>query len=214
MEKIVIRGRYRQETGSRAARKLRREGFVPVVLYGRDEGKTLHLVLDADQVGKMLRGHARLVEVDLGNGSRESGLVKDVQFDPVTDQVLHMDLIHVDLNKPVEVEVPLEFVGHPKGVSEGGKFTHDLADLPLICLPLEIPDVITVKVSHLGVGDQITAGELEIPKEVKLGVPPETVVCHVKAFLAPGTGEEEGAEEGPSEPEVIGRKEGEAEGEG
>ncbi|HHI67905.1 MAG TPA: 50S ribosomal protein L25, partial [Planctomycetes bacterium] len=135
MEKIVIKGRRREEMGTRAAQALRAQGLVPVVLYGREDGKTLHLSLETKAVEKMLRGHARVVEVDLDDGTKESGLVKDVQFDPVTDQVLHMDLIHVDLTKPVEVEVPLEFVGHPKGISEGGKFTHDLADLPLVCLP-------------------------------------------------------------------------------
>ncbi len=212
MEKIVIKGRRREEKGTRAARALRAQGLVPVVLYGREDGKTLHLSLEAKAVEKMLRGHARVVEVDLDDGTKESGLVKDVQFDPVTDQVLHMDLFHVDLTKPVEVEVPLEFVGHPKGISEGGKFTHDLADLPLICLPTEIPQVIKVKVSHLGVGDHITAGDLEIPENVKLGVPPETVVCHVKAFLATAEAHEEEAEAGPSEPEVIGKKD-EEEGE-
>ncbi len=209
MEKIVIQGRRREETGSRAAQALRAQGFVPVVLYGREDRKTLHLSLKTEEVEKMLRGHARLVEVDLDDGTKESGLVKDVQFDPVTDEVLHMDLIHVDLTKPVEVEVPLEFVGHPKGVSEGGKFTHDLADLPLICLPTQIPPAITVKISDLGVGDHVKAGDLELPEGVKLGVPPETVVCHVKAFLATAASEEEEAEGGPSEPEVIGKEEAE-----
>ena len=207
MEKLVIKGRWREELGSRASKRLRAQGWVPAVLYGKKNESPLHMSFPTEDVDKILRSHTKLIEVDLGDGKTETGLIKEVQIDSVTDNVLHIDLVHVDLTKPVEVTVELEFIGHPKGVKEGGKFSQDISDLPLICLPTQIPESIPVRIGDLEVGQHITAGDLELPEGVKLGIPPETVICHVKAFI-PGVESEEGVpSEEPTEPEVIGKKE-------
>ncbi len=206
MERIVVKGKWREKVGKKAARALRLEGQVPAVLYGREGSESLHVSLSREDVERMLRSHNKLVEVRFSDGKAETGLIKEVQVDPVTDEVLHLDLVHVDLAKPVEVLVEIEFIGHPKGVKEGGKFSQDMADLPLICLPTQIPETIQVRISDLDIGDHITAGEIELPEGVKLAIPPDTVICHVKAFM-PGVELEAEQVDENAEPEVIGKEE-------
>ena len=205
METIEIQGERRVDLGRWASRRLRASKRVPGVLYGRERSAPVHFSLPQNAVDGLLRTGVRLVRLALEDGSREAGLLREVQVDPVTDQVLHIDLVHVDLTIEVQVTVRIEILGHAKGVVAGGKFIQQLADLPVRCLPGSIPASVAVRVADMEIGQQILAGQIPLPEGVHLDIPGETLVCQVKAFVE--AAEPSAEEPGPSEPEVIGKKE-------
>jgi large subunit ribosomal protein L25 len=215
MEKFVFKGLRRTDMGTRAARREREQGRIPAVVYGREGQETVNFTFDRADVEKMMRSHIRLVELELDDGMRETGLIRDIQFEPVTDQILHMDLVHIDLTKKVDVQVELEFIGHPRGLTAGGKFTHDISDLPVNCLPTAIPESIPVRVGHLEVGQSVKVADLDLPPGVTCTLPGEATLCHVKAFIPVTEEEEEVAPEGEqAEPEIITKRTEAEEGEG
>ena len=143
-----------------------------------------------------------------------------MQFDHLQQEPIHTDLMRVDLDERVRVSVAIEFRGEPHGIHEGGDLLHILTDLDIECPLLSIPEVLRVRIDHLGVGQTLHVRELELPEGVTTHHNPEDVVVTVRAKRG-GLGaaaEEEEAEEAPketgAEPEVIGRTPKEEEREG
>jgi large subunit ribosomal protein L25 len=163
-------------------------------------------------VALVLAHGAQLLSVEL-DGQQRQYLIKEVQYDHLGKDMLHVDLARVELHERVEVTVPLEFRGTPKGTSAGAHLDHILVDLEVECLVTSIPQQIKVRVGELDVGDSIHARDLALPEGVKLVTDADAVICTVRAKAAAAAAEEvEEAKPAAGEPEVITR--GKEEGEG
>ncbi len=207
VEKKVLKTEKRSESGTKVARKLRKEGFVPAVIYGHKKG-TVSVKLNRHALTMELKHHHRLLDLDV-EGARESCLIKAVQYDYLGDEIIHVDLTRVDVDERVTVSVALELRGTPVGVSEGGGVLNQLLnEIELECVVVSIPESIRVVISDLQIGDSVTAGELELPEGVLLQTPAESPVVMVQAAVEAVEEEEAPVEEAAaaagSEPEVIG----------
>jgi large subunit ribosomal protein L25 len=179
------------------------------VIYGHKEA-VVPVTLPRKELVRHLSHGTHLFDLAL-DGKSEKVLVKEVQYDHLGHDVIHVDFARVSLDERVEVTVPIELKGEPKE-AEGAVLTQVLNELELECLVTEIPDVIRVNVSDMKIDDVLHISDLQLPPGVKLKQDPELIVVTLKEVkeeeLAPAAVTEEGA----GEPEVIGRKpeEGEA----
>lgn len=212
---ITLEAKDRTALGTSNSRRMRRDGLIPAVLYGKKVAN-VHIALDAAAVDSALRHHTRIVDVKLPNGATEKAIIKDVQWDTFGDEVLHLDLGRVSLDERIELKVALKFVGDPKGVAAGGHLEVVLHEALVECLALEIPEDIRVDVSHLELDQILRVKDMKVPAGVKMLEDQDAVVCHVKPphivpEAVPGAAPEAAA---ATEPEVIskGKKE-EEEGE-
>lgn len=200
----------RSQHGSRECRRLRNEGFVPGNIYGHKQ-ETIALSVPAAELEHLVRGGARVLDVDL-DGKVEKVLFREVQWDYLGKEVLHVDLLRVDPNETLTVEVKVELKGTAPGTLSGGVLDHTLRTVTVECLAIQIPDSIVVKISTLEVGQALHVRELEVPPNTKILNNPEAVVVRV---AQPGAEIDLTAavagEEGPAQPEVIGRKPAEGE---
>lgn len=213
MERVTLPAEKRQEVGSRAARRLRAGGHVPAVLYGHQRD-TVHLTVPAKEFGQLLHDGTRLLDLEIG-GTVEPAVIKDLQYDPLGDHLLHVDFARVAMDEKLTITIPVQLHGTPKGVDEGGVLDHALVDAEVSCLPADIPERITVEVAHLEIGDTIHVADLEPPPGVEFLGEPEAPVAsvHPPAELEEAEEVAEVVEEAiGAEPEVIGHaEEGEAE---
>lgn len=194
----VLEVKKRDRVGSSASQKLRRDGQVPVVLYGHGE-QNEHLHVPSMQVKTLLRRHAKTIE--LAGDIKETALVSQVHWDPLGIEILHLDLIRVNLKELVEVTVPISTHGDPVGLREGGVLIENLHDVQIRCPAGAIPENVGLNINELHLGGHLTAADLELPEGVELLTPIDTVVAHIEEPKeAPET--EESAAEG-AEPEVI-----------
>ena len=217
MDQITVEARPRDDRGKNAARRLRRQGQVPGVLYGGD-GKSVTLAVNTKQLAAILRsesGHNTIFKVKLPTGDQPA-MLKDWQVDPLLGSLLHVDLLRVAMDVRMHVMVPVHTFGEPQGVKlQGGIFEMVTREVEVECLPSDIPGEIRVDVSELMIGKQLRVGDLPIDAaKIKLLSDPQRVVAHVVALRAE---EEKPAEAAaaeaaaPAEPEVIkkGKKEAE-----
>jgi large subunit ribosomal protein L25 len=220
----------RDGTGKGAVRRLRRQGRVPGVLYGA-RTEPVALSLSPKEVQRALQGHSAggvLVSLKLaGDAEARSAVVRDLQFDPVRDSLIHVDLQAVRMDEEITVEVPIHPVGEAAGVKEqSGVLAVLLRTVQVACLPTRIPDRLDVDVSALRIHDVITVGDIIPPEGVRLTTPAGQAVVtiappmaeEVAAPTAAPAAEpevlterkpEEGAEEG-AKPEAKGRETKEA----
>ena len=216
---IVVEAAPRAERGKNEARRLRKTGRIPAVLYG-GKGNAMTLSVNAKQVGTILRsatGHNTLFQVDLG-GKHEPAIVKDWLVDPVTGNLLHVDLQRVAMDVRIRVKVPVHTFGEPAGVKQqGGVFEVVTREVEIECLPADIPTEFKVDVSGLMLNKQLRASDLVLDSaKLKLVTDPERVLSHVVALRVE---EEKPAEAvaaeaaAPAEPEVIKKGKKEVEGE-
>jgi large subunit ribosomal protein L25 len=194
----------RNELGSRANKRLRDAGFIPGVIYGHKEAVVPITLPRKETVGHLHHG-AHLFDLAV-DGKSEKVLVKEVQYDHLGIEVIHVDFARVSLDEKVEVTVPLELKGTPKGEAEGGVLTQVISDLELECLVTDIPDIIRHNVSELGLNDVVHISDLKLPPGVRCLQDGEQIVATVKEIAeeAPAVAV---VEEGAGEPEVIGKKE-------
>jgi len=203
-EMIQLEAQPRQEIGSRASRRLRRQGLVPVVLYGHGE-ETVSLTVSAPEIDHVLREGARMVEIKW-DGNDETALIKEIQYDTFETQVLHMDLARVAMDEAITVSVEIEVRGNAPGVKEGGMVDHVMREVEVECLATDIPEKLQVDVSELDIGDSVRLADGGVPNGVTLLGDMEAAVVVVHPPLKEEEEEEAEAEEeaeGPAEPEVI-----------
>ena len=205
MEKYVLEYVRRTPKGTGAARRLRREGRVPGILYGHNQD-TVPLALDVDSFQAFLRSGNRAVT--LRDGPRaEMALVKDVQHDALGSEVVHVDFARVDSDERVQVSVPVELHGTPKGAAEGGVVDQVQHELNIECLVFAIPESIRAEIAGLDIEESLNVRDLAPPEGVALLDDPDTVVVVVHAPRVEEEAEEEAeGAEAAAEPEVIGRE--------
>jgi large subunit ribosomal protein L25 len=202
-----ITAKVREELGSRRNKRLRDAGFVPGVIYGHKEAVVPVTLPKKELVGHLNHG-AHLFSLAL-DGRSENVLVKDVQYDHLGIEVLHVDFARVDLNERVTVTVPLILKGEPKGEAEGGVLTQVMSDIEIECLVTQIPEDIRHNVADLALGDVVHVSDLKLPDGVTAIPEGDQIVATVKEVQEEAPAE---AAEGAAEPEVIGKAEDGAEG--
>ncbi len=208
----------REKVGSIYARRLRRQGRLPAVIYGHKKDPVA-VSIDEKEMLTQLRHGTHVLTVDVAGHKPETCLVKELQFGYLGDDVIHVDFARVDLEEEVSVAVHLNFVGLPHAAQQAGAIlSHDLTSLEVVCRVNEIPEEIKVDLTLMGEGTLITVGDVALPPGVRAAAEPDTPVSHV-AFVKKEeevVGEEAEVAPGAAEPEVIteAKPEGEDAGEG
>jgi len=201
--------KLRKETGTRASRKLRREGFVPAVLYGHGE-KCVDLVATRDAVQAAVRHGSRIVE--LKGAVKTGALIRELQWDTFGVEPVHVDFLRVSATDRVKVKVPVDLKGECPGQRAGGVVSLILHEIELECRADAVPEKIHAAVGKLQIGGTIKVHDLELPAGAKALADADDAVVTCTVLVEKG----EEAAAGGAEPELIGRKpteEGEAEAE-
>jgi large subunit ribosomal protein L25 len=208
-ESMVFVGEPRQPKGSGEARRLRRKGLVPAVIYGHKEA-TLSLSLPQAELVHAIRHGVRVVDLRAG-GKEEKALIKEVQWDHLGKELLHVDFARVSVDERITVSVPIELRGTAPGVNAGGSLDQPIHELSIECLAISIPESIRVNIHELQIGGTIHVRDIVLPPGVKAMTDPDAIVVHVKEPMAAPEAAPvvEGVEQ--AEPEVIGRPKAEEE---
>jgi len=206
-KQVKLSATRRTGTGRSAVRKIKAQGAVPAVIYGAKR-EPEPLQVSKRDISLMLShasGENILVELEIdGDKTGRLALVQEVQHSPVGGDILHVDFHAVSMDQMIEADVPLEPTGTPEGVKTfGGLLEQSLRSLEIECLPKDLPDLITVDVSHLNIGDAIHVKEIQLPEGVKTRISPDLTVFSV---VAPTVEEEPVAAEVVTAPEVITEK--------
>ena len=203
MEKALpLKAEIREQTGSKSAAKVRKQSRIPAIVYGHKK-EPVAISLDVHKLLESLHHGHRLMDVQIGK-KRQKMIIKDLQYDYLGKDIIHVDLMRVDVTETVKVTVPIELKGTPKGMHEGGIITEHTGHVVIECRVTDIPETIVVSVKDMDVGDVLHVGDIELPEEVKLASPPETLLVTC-SLVAAAKAVEEVEEEAPAAPEVIGK---------
>lgn len=205
MEKKELKAKVRTELGKAALSKLRNAGKIPGIFYSRIN-KPIPIEVSEQAIKPFVfTSKTHLISLDVENDKKYECIVKDVQFDPVTENIVHFDLLGLIEGEKFQFEVPIQYQGTAIGIKEGGIVQQSLHKLEIECYPHDIPQFLAVDITNLKLGESIHASDLSYDK-ITILTPPETVVVavvHPKVEREPVAGEV--TEEAPAEPEVIGK---------
>jgi large subunit ribosomal protein L25 len=209
-KELLLKAEIREQTGSKAVRKVLEQGRIPAVIYGHKE-EPIAISLDAHNFVEGLHHGHRLMDVQIGR-KKQKTIVKDLQYDCLGKNVIHADLMRVDVSEKLKVTVPVELKGTAAGTHEGGIIEEHTDHLEVECKATDIPESIVVSVKELNVGNALHAGDIQLPEGVKLVSSPDLLMvsCHL---VAAAKTTEEVEEEMPAGPEVIGEEKEAEEGE-
>jgi large subunit ribosomal protein L25 len=217
-KEITIKAKQRQGRGKNDARRTRREGMVPVIVYGGG-GETVVAVAPLKELAAILRSEAgrnTIFTLDVEGVGPSEVMFSDRQIDPVRSRLIHADFQRLVKGQKIEVTVPLHLIGEPFGVrEEQGVLEQIVREIEIRCDPRDIPDAINVDVSNLGVHDVLHVSDIPVDEKIEILDPPDNVIATVgivkeEPVAAPVLAEGEA----PAEPEVIGKGKKEEEGEG
>ena len=205
MRQLSVAAEIRSQKGKNAARRLRAAGRIPAILYGKQED-SVAVTVNPKELSAILHsgtGHNTIFSLEIEERGTTSVMIKDWQFDPVKENLLHADLIRISMDKTLQVKVPITAVGEAKGVKvQGGIFEFVLREVDVECLPSDIPEHITIDVSNLEIGANFRVSDLPVDPKIKILSEADLVVAHV---IAPKEEKvpEPAVEAVVAEPEVI-----------
>ena len=188
MKEIAINGQKREATGKKASKMMRKEGLVPCNLYGeKKDGKGLpeavaFSVPFAEIRKAVYTPHVYVVNINL-DGKPHKAIIKELQFHPTTDALLHADFYEVTETKPITVGIPVKLNGLAQGVRDGGKLNLSIRKIDVTAPYGKIPEILEIDVTNLGLGKAIKVGELSF-EGLTLATPAQVVVCSVKETRA------------------------------
>ncbi|NIP23422.1 MAG: 50S ribosomal protein L25 [Phycisphaerae bacterium] len=212
MEKTLkLTAKIRENTGSKAAAKERKQGRIPAIVYGHKMEPEAISLDEHDMVVGLHHGH-RIMDLKIGKKTQKV-LVKDLQYDYLGKNIIHADLVRVDITETIKVSVPIELKGTAKGTQEGGVITEHTDHLEIECQAANIPESIVVNVTDMDVGDTLHAADVELPEGASLASSPEILLVTCSLVAAAKAAEEIEEEEEPAAPEVITEAKKEEEGE-
>ena len=178
MNTISVKGTGRADLGKKANKAIRREGGIPAVMYGGEE--TVHFVVTFNDVkGLIYTPDFNVAEVEI-DGKMHRCILKEVQFHPVTEGIIHMDFIELIDGKPVNVELPIRFKGSSPGVKLGGKLQQNLRRVKVKVVPEHLVDELFVDVSELELGHSVRVRDIELNDNIELMVSPSIPVASVE----------------------------------
>jgi len=202
MEKPKLKVESRNDTGKEVNKKFRREGIVPGVLYSPHDEKNLLLKAKREDLLKLLSDKKRgIIDLEIDDGQKNFkrlAIIKDIQYNSLKRQIVHVDFYGVTLKEKLTVQVSIELIGEPIGLKEGGILEIELREVEIECLPSQVPGSLKADISHLKINDHLTVGELDIPKGIEVLAEPDRIIASVH----PPTKIEEVAKEEEEEEEV------------
>lgn len=212
MEKVVLKANIRNLKSKSETNALRNKGEIPGVFYSKHD-EPVAISVETNSLNPLVyTAETHLIALNVEGHQEHECIIKDVQFDPVTDKIVHFDLLGLTSGEKFQLEVPVQFIGNPVGIKEGGVLQQFLHKLEVECLPKDIPQHIEINIQSLGIGDSIHVGSLNL-ENVTILNPEDTVlvsVTHAKVEAEP-VAAEEGEEGEQAEPEVIGKGKAEKE---
>lgn len=214
MQQVRLEAQKRETAGKGAARGMRRAGHIPGVLYGR-KNEVIPLRIDARGFQDFLQdyGENAFINLEIADHGTENVMVKEIQRDPVSNQLLHTDLLRISMDEPITAAASIVLVGSAPGLQEGGILEFPHRQLTLHCLPALLPEEIEVDVSELNIDDRITVEDISLSEEIEILDDPHTrIVAVVPPRIEEEPTEEEELEgeveaiDEDAEPEVISRR--------
>jgi large subunit ribosomal protein L25 len=215
MQQVRLEAQKREASGKGAARGIRRAGHLPGVLYGR-KNEAISIQIEERGFRNFLQnyGENAFINLEIADHGTENVMVKDIQRDPVSNQLLHTDLLRIAMDEPITSAVTLTLVGSAPGIQEGGIIEFPHRQLAVYCLPTLLPEELEVDISELEIDDRLSVEDLSLPEGVEILDDPNT---RIVAVVPPRIEEEpeEEVEEGleveveadeDAEPEVISRR--------
>ena len=185
MKEINVTGQKRTDLGKKASKELRKEGFVPCNLYGEKKGEDGKPVAKAFAVSMsdlrklVYTPHIYVINLDI-DGEHHTAILKELQFHPVTDALLHVDFYEVNDTKPITIGIPVKLVGLAQGVRDGGRMNLSIRKINVTAPYQQIPEHLDVDVTSLKLGKSIKVGQLSF-EGLELATPKDVVVCSIKA---------------------------------
>jgi large subunit ribosomal protein L25 len=215
-KEITVRAMKREGRGKNDSRRVRREGSVPITIYG-GEGETVAAIAPLRDLAAILRseaGYNTIFTLDIEGVGASEVMFHDRQIDPVRGRLLHADLRRLVRGQKIEVTVPVHLVGEPIGVREEDGFLEQLMrEIDIRCQPRNIPDAINVDVSNLGAHDVLHVSDIPADENIEILAPPDAVIATV-GVVREEVVEAPAAEDETAEPEVIGKGKKEEDEEG
>ena len=211
MADVNITAETREISTKGAVNKLRKDGYVPGVLYSKDMEPIIFTVPELSLKSVVYTTEMHLVNIKIGENEAIPSILKDVQFDAVTDKIVHIDFQAITKGQVIQVQVPINLIGQSVGIKEGGRLATNLHKVDVECLPKNIPSSLDVDITELNIGDSILVRDLSFDDIKILNAEDASIV----AIMAPREEEEEETsddilDEAPSaEPEVIGKDDSE-----
>ncbi len=201
MEKVVIEAKKRTKIDKASRSALRKEGKVPAIFYSKHHEPQAIEISERAIHPLVFTSKTSLISLNVEGQEEQECIIKDVQFDPVTDKIVHIDFLGLKKGEKIQIEVPVQLVGNPIGIKEGGVLQHILHKLEIECLPADIPEHLEIDVTNLKLGSSIHVSDVNFDNIQILNSPESMIasVTHpkVEKEAVPAEGEE------VKEPEVI-----------
>lgn len=216
MKEINVSGQKREDLGKKASKHLRKEGLVPCNLYGeqKEEGKPVALAFAApmSELRKIVyTPHIYVINLNI-DGEHHTAILKELQFHPVTDALLHVDFYAVNDQKPITIGIPVKLVGLAQGVRDGGRMNLSVRKINVTAPYQQIPEHLDIDVTKLRIGKSIKVGQLSFDG-LTMATSKDVVVCSIKmtrSATASSDTSDEAEEEGGEEPAAEGEEKAEA----
>ncbi|MBR3471295.1 MAG: 50S ribosomal protein L25/general stress protein Ctc [Prevotella sp.] len=185
MKEIAVKGQKRTETGKKATKLMRKEGLVPCNLYGLKRGENglpeaVAFAIPAADLRKVIyTPHIYVLNLNI-DGAEHKAIIKELQFHPVTDALLHVDFLEIHEDKPITIGIPVKLNGLAQGVRDGGRLALIVRKVNVTAKYQDIPETLDIDVTNLLIGKSIKVGELSFPG-LEMATSKEVVVCTIKA---------------------------------
>ncbi len=199
---VVLNAQSRESSGTRVSKALRKKGRIPAVVYGHKEA-TVALSISNDEVSKAVRHGTRVVDLKFETKT-EKALIREVQFDHLGMEILHVDFARVSVDERILVDVRIELRGTAPGLTQGGALSQPLHNLHVECLAIAIPDSIRVNIAELQLNQAIHVSDLKLPEGVVVKNEADAIVIQCVPQVVEA--EEPGLATDVAEPEIIGKK--------
>ncbi len=204
MEAIELNATTRKQSGKGPSRRFRMEGLIPAVVYGRGKS-AVPITIEESKLQKIIREkkekHFIKLTIDGNKQNEKISILKELQYKPVGGRLYHADFYEISMDQKLTVDIPLNFMGIPVGVTKGGELQHLKRELKISCLPTDLPDHIDIDISGLEIGGSLKVKDIPLPQGISVidhGDVGIAIVYEVKVAAAPETEQPEG-EEAPSE---------------
>lgn len=211
MEKVVLKANQRSSINKTSRSEIRKNGRVPGIFYSKHEKPIAIDVTEKSIKPLVFTSETHLISLELEGKENHECVIKDIQFDPVTDRVIHFDLLGLTVGEKFQLEVPIQYHGSPVGVKEGGVLQQFLHKLEIECLPKDIPQRLDVNIQDLKLGDAIHIKDLKFENITLLNLEDSVVVAVTHPKVEKVATAEELAAEAQTQPEVIGKDKAEEE---
>lgn len=205
MSEIVVEAKVRKDIRKKA-KSVRNDGYIPGIFYGHGEDNIPIQTTLTNLRPVVYTSDTHIISLKLDNGETRTCIIRDIQFDPITDKIVHFDLLALRSDEKVTMEIPIALKGTAKGSKDGGMVQHILHRIEVKCFPKDIPEHIDVDITNLGIGDSIHVNSLSIP-DVEILEEEDTTIVSVVPPTVLKEPEEEAVEtaEELEEPEVVGK---------